>query len=159
MEGDEESPHEIEALMGRTFFAMLAGRNRNLPVYLPLDAIRSACHQVFPNTDTNALIDHLLAEPAENERQKQVYGTGDTALMKQLEKKAQEHFDRISGYDLTEPADLRRWHLGLTIEPHLENSLLKIMKQVKALSVEREYREFLGLDQAERENYFIRRNR
>lgn len=84
VEGDEESPHEIEALMGRTFFAMLAGRNRNLPVYLPLDAIRSACHQVFPNTDTNALIDHLLAEPAENERQKQVYGTGDTALMNQL---------------------------------------------------------------------------
>ena len=47
VEGDEESPHEIEALMGRVFFAISAGRNRNLPVYLPLDTIRVACHQVF----------------------------------------------------------------------------------------------------------------
>lgn len=145
--------------MGRVFFAMSAGRNRNLPVYLPLDAIRVACHQVFPNTDTDSLIDHLLAKPIEDERQKQTYGAGDTALMNQLEKTAKEHLDRISAYDLTEPTDLRRWHPGLTIEPHLENSLLKIMKQVRAFSVEREYREFLGLDQSERENYFIRRNR
>lgn len=159
VEGDEERPHEIEALMGRVFFAMSAGRNRNLPVYLPLDAIRVACHQVFPNVDTNTLIDHLLAEPTEDERQKQIYGSGDTALMNQLEKTAKEHLARISAYDLTEPTDLRRWRPGLTIEPHLENSLLKIMKQVKAFSVEWEYREFLGLDQSERENYFIRRNR
>lgn len=159
VEGDEESPHEIEALMGRVFFAMNAGRNRNLPVYLPLDAIRVACHQVFPNTDTDALIDRLLAKPTEDERQKRVYGDDDTALINQLGKKAEEHWNQVSAYDLREPNDLRRWRPGLTIESHLEDGLLEIIKRVKAFSVEREYREFLGLDQAERENYFIRRNR
>ena len=159
VEGDEESPHEIEALMGRAFFAMLAGRNRNLPVYLPLDTIRAACRQACPNTDTDALIDQLLAKPAEDKRQEQVYGSGDTALMNRLRKTAKERWDQISAYDLTEPADLRRWHPGLTIEPHLENSLLEMMKQIRAFSVEREYQEFLGLEQAEREAYFICRNR
>ena len=105
------------------------------------------------------MIDRLLAKATEDERQKQVYGDDDTALINQLEKKAEEHWNQVSAYDLREPNDLRRWCSGLTIEPHLENGLLEIMKQVKAFSVEQEYRAFLGLDQAERENYFIRRNR
>lgn len=156
VEGDEEEPHEIEAVMGRLFFSMCAGRNSSLPVYLPLDVIRSACRQVFPNEDTDALIEKLLAEPAEDGRQERVYGPG--ALFSQLEKKAEEQWERVGAYDLREPGNLRRWRPGLTIEPHLKDGLLMIMKKIRAFSVKWEYREFLDLDRAERENYFIRRS-
>lgn len=159
VDGDEEMPHEIEALMGRTFFAMLAGRNHNIPVFLPLQTIRDACQQVFPGENTGDLIDHLLSEVTPDGRQQQVYGSDDNALINQLRNVAGERWKQISAYDLREPQDLYHWHPGLTIEPDLENGLLQMMKKVRTFPVEREYQDFLASDRAERESYFIHHNR
>lgn len=142
VEGDAEEPHEIEALMGRAFFAMCAGRNRNLPVYLPLEKIRDACHQTFSDENTDALIDHLLTELKTDERQEQIYGNSDTSFLSQLQVKAEEHWKSTSAYDLWEPHDLRCWHLGLTIEPELEKNLLGIIKKSRLFPLHRNIKNF-----------------
>lgn len=159
VDGDAESPHEIEALMGRAFFSMLAGRNRSLPVYLPLGTIRAACRQTFPGGDTDALIDRLLAELVPDERQQKVYGSDGGSLLNRMYQQAEDQLKQAAAYDLNEPQDLRRWRPGLTIAPGLEETLLQMMRKIRTFSTEHDFSEFLALDRAERENYFIRLNR
>ena len=70
--GDSESVSSIYGLLGGAFLTMFAGRNKNLPVYIPLEEIRAACREIDGNSDE--LIDRLLREQVPDERQEKVYG-------------------------------------------------------------------------------------
>lgn len=159
LDGDEEEPHDIKAIMGRAFFAMSVGSNRTLPVYVPLERIRDACHQGLPSGDTDTLIDRLLKELTTDERHELVYGNNDTALLNLFRTETETYLDSISSYDIREYQDLFCWEPGLTIEPKLKDNLLTLMGSVKKFSPEQRFQEFLALDRAGRENYFTRSNR
>ncbi len=156
VDGDEEDPHEIGAMMGRTFFAMAFGCNHNLPVYVPLDAIREACRPL--DADADAMIDRLLAEPVLDERQEKAYGNGKDSLLNQLRSMAKQDMAKRlerQAHDVCEPKDLYLYQPGHTIEPSLAGALLELMRRVQGFDLEEDYQRFLALDRAGREAALI----
>lgn len=160
VDGDEEEPHEIDAIMGRTFFAMAAGRNHNLPVYVPLEDIRAACRLLDEESDT--LIDRLLAEPVVDERQEKVYGNGKDSFINQLQQEAKQAFAELTeqpAYDIIEVPDLYSYRPNCTIAPSLEDQLTGLMHKVQGFDLGGEFQTFLTLDRTGREARLIRANR
>lgn len=158
--GDSEAPHEIDALFGRLVFSMAAGRNQNLPAYVPLDAIREASRLLDPGADT--LIDRLLAEQPTDERQEKVYGNGSGSLINMFSEKANElqaEHEQQRGYDVGDVEDLFCYHPGCTVYPPLMKELLACFRKVQGFDVEQDYQDFLALDRAGRETELIRCNR
>lgn len=156
--GDLETPQTIGSLFGRLAFYFAGGSNRNIPVYVPLEEIRSACRTVFPDTDTDELIDDLLAHRVVSERQQEVYGNSENSVINRMVEKAEEKQQETMKYDLNDPRDLRRWRPGLTMAPDLEQTLRSSIGQIRTFGKE-EFAAFLAWDRVQRENWFLRKSR
>ena len=157
VDGDESTPHEIDAVMGRAFFNMLFGRNRNLPVYVPLDTIRDACRPLDRGTD--AMIDRLLAERVVDERQEKTYGNDSGSLINRLRQEALKDYQTYAeqqNYDIGDVKDLYFYEPGCTVYPKLMKELLFYMRKIQGFDLEKDFSAFLALDRTGRENDFIR---
>ena len=160
VDGDESTPHEIDAVMGRAFFSIFFGRNRNLPVYVPLDTIRDACRPLDRGAD--AMIDRLLAERVVDERQEKTYGNDDSSVINQLRQSAREAYQaekEKQNYDIGDVEDLYFYEPGCTVYPALMEDLLSCMQKIWSFDMEKDFSAFLALDHGGREADLIRRNR
>ncbi len=158
--GEDTTPYDISTMLGSAFFQMFVGKNRNFPVYVPLETIKNACRSL--GEDTDMLINRLLAEQAIDERQEKTYGNGSDSLVSMICKKAdqiQAENQDHQKYDIGELQDIYYYKPGNTIEPGLEDRLVNSIRQIQAFELEDDFKGFLSLDRTEREKYFIKQNR
>lgn len=158
--GDSEAVGSVYGLLGRAFFSMIAGRNKNLPVYVPLSNIRAACRPL--DKDSDALIDRLLQGQEPDERQEQVYGNGEDSIMNQMRNRIAGDIEREeenSKYDISRLSDCLSFQPGMTIEPSYERNLVGCLRQVREFDANGEgFGRFCGMDREEREKWFMRQN-
>lgn len=86
--GDTDLTPSIEGFLGGALLSVITGRNKNIPVYIPLETIREAALILDP--DANRIIDRILDEQKPDERQEMVFGTGEDSLMSLMMKKAEQ---------------------------------------------------------------------
>lgn len=155
--GDSEGVSSIEGMLGGALFMLLAGRNQNIPVYVPLDKIRASCHPLDENAD--AIIDRILKEREPDERQENAYGMNEDSAISKLARAAEEE-EAGEKYDMEDLPDLRVYAPGDTFEPKFEESLVKCLRHVQTFDGDGSiFAKFSAMDREGRETWFLRQSR
>ena len=158
--GDQDAVPSMEGFLGRALLSVVTGRNKNIPVYIPLEKIREDA--LLLDSDANNIIDRILDEQKTDERQEMVFGTGEDSLMSLMMKKAEqidESKTEEGEYDISTLEDLFHYNTGCSFSPRLEKAILDALRKMQAFDIETDYEAFLNADRIGREDWFLRHNR